>query len=574
MYVVGLTQSQLIVREILDARTIWTLSGVANRIAQGLGLHRDGSELGLPVFETEMRRRLWWQLIILDFRSAELTGSGRFGDFWSDTNTPHNIDDIDFWPGITEQEFADRLAAKGENRATEMIACLLRCEFGSFWKEKMLQKSQGNPDMLKSQLFGGKPPSPWDGGTKERDETISELERRLEDKFLRYCDVNVPLQFMASIIARGAIASMRLMAHHPRRWANDAEIPQEERNLLWKLSIKLLDSDSLVHSTKALQRFMWHTNVYFQWQALVYLLGELKRQTTGDDVDHAWRKVEETYHHHPAFIVEFRKPLHAAVGSLCLKAWDARMRGRAEAEERGEFLMPVPTPDFIAMLREQRRAPKRKSTGLSKQNSVDSAPNASSNNSFTANNGARMMNLPILTPSSSSNTPTNDPNSAGWSAGQPMPSAGAGPYPASTTFSGVVARMPIDMSGTWDSNLSAPATTSIGNGGGNNNATTYSPQQQQYQSFDALQGFDPNAGAMPGMLGGGFGGIVGPGSSMAPRMMNNGMFSGSLAGGGGDVMMGDMDWNQWDYLIQDYDVMHHTPGFGGGSGGGGGQGGM
>jgi hypothetical protein len=54
-----------------DARKIWTLTGLAVRIAQTLGIHRDGSHFGLLPFEIEMRRRLWWQVCILDARSSE-----------------------------------------------------------------------------------------------------------------------------------------------------------------------------------------------------------------------------------------------------------------------------------------------------------------------------------------------------------------------------------------------------------------------------------------------------------------------------------------------------------------------
>jgi hypothetical protein len=40
-------------------------------ISQTLGIHRDGSHFKLPPFEIEMRRRLWWQVCILDARSSE-----------------------------------------------------------------------------------------------------------------------------------------------------------------------------------------------------------------------------------------------------------------------------------------------------------------------------------------------------------------------------------------------------------------------------------------------------------------------------------------------------------------------
>ncbi|KAG5660910.1 hypothetical protein KAF25_002553, partial [Fusarium avenaceum] len=54
----------------------WIFSGICVRMAQKMGLHRDGETLGLPPFETEIRRRLWWQIYMLDARSAVQSGLG------------------------------------------------------------------------------------------------------------------------------------------------------------------------------------------------------------------------------------------------------------------------------------------------------------------------------------------------------------------------------------------------------------------------------------------------------------------------------------------------------------------
>ena len=61
----------MLLRRNDDARKIWTLTGLVVRIAQSLGVHRDGSHFGLAPFEIEMRRRLWWQVCILDARASE-----------------------------------------------------------------------------------------------------------------------------------------------------------------------------------------------------------------------------------------------------------------------------------------------------------------------------------------------------------------------------------------------------------------------------------------------------------------------------------------------------------------------
>lgn len=60
----------IVLRRNDDGRMIWTLTGLVVRIAQTLGIHRDGSHFDISPFEIEMRRRLWWQVCILDARAA------------------------------------------------------------------------------------------------------------------------------------------------------------------------------------------------------------------------------------------------------------------------------------------------------------------------------------------------------------------------------------------------------------------------------------------------------------------------------------------------------------------------
>ncbi|KAF5496796.1 Transcription factor vrtR1 [Colletotrichum siamense] len=61
----------LIILRRHDARLSWKLSGLAIRLSQSVGIHRDGYTLHLPFFEAEMRRRLAWQLCNIDAPAQE-----------------------------------------------------------------------------------------------------------------------------------------------------------------------------------------------------------------------------------------------------------------------------------------------------------------------------------------------------------------------------------------------------------------------------------------------------------------------------------------------------------------------
>jgi len=79
-----------------EGRTGCVLTRLAIGIAEWMGLHRDGSNFGLPPFECEMRRRLWWLLCVLDSRNAERYRTRTIISVDSfDTKVPLNINDED-----------------------------------------------------------------------------------------------------------------------------------------------------------------------------------------------------------------------------------------------------------------------------------------------------------------------------------------------------------------------------------------------------------------------------------------------------------------------------------------------
>jgi hypothetical protein len=57
----------------LSTQSLWSLMGLAVCNAEKLGMHRDGTLLGLSPFETEERRRLWWQMQHINLGLAVIT---------------------------------------------------------------------------------------------------------------------------------------------------------------------------------------------------------------------------------------------------------------------------------------------------------------------------------------------------------------------------------------------------------------------------------------------------------------------------------------------------------------------
>lgn len=173
--------------------------------------------------------------MILDSRAAEVSGSGVsiFVNLF-DTAAPRNLNDRDIYPGMKELP-PDRTGA------TEMIFIALRCELGMFLRRKM-------PTSVGSSTY-----------VPNKDEDIDKFEQVLEQKYLRFCDALYPLHFLTSIVGRAALATIRLITHHPSQYADGgASMSVKEKHMLFSLSMRLIKYDQLIRATKVLNKYMWH----------------------------------------------------------------------------------------------------------------------------------------------------------------------------------------------------------------------------------------------------------------------------------------------------------------------------
>ena len=334
----------LSVRDIYAPRAVWSLTGVAVRIAQSMGLERDGASLGLPPFETELRRRIWWQLKTHDFRTAELCGLSKFRDLETgagSTKWPTNISDDKLYPGMPSL-VAESIAL------TDNIFIAVRYELANFAASRVAKFRQE-----------GINPSQWDlhasGSVVERGESLKEIEEILETKYLRYCDPTQPLHLLTMLTARLSMNTVRFLTHHPRRWASIEQTPLSERQLVWEICIKLLEQYTMWQSNPQLKQFAWHAAYFRQWPAFIHILDNLRANPQIAHAEKAWQLIGSMYENNPDMVLETRKPIHVAVGNLCLKAHSAR-----EAALQNQNICPPPTAEFILQLRRQREVAKAK----------------------------------------------------------------------------------------------------------------------------------------------------------------------------------------------------------------------
>ncbi|KAK4210821.1 activator of stress genes 1 [Rhypophila decipiens] len=294
----------------------WILNGVVIRIAQKMGLHRDGEILGLGPFETEMRRRLWWQIIMVDARYAMLSGLSHslLPRSW-DAKQPKNLNDADIFPSATEP-FQDR------EGPTEMIFCLMLNRFVQF-----LVDSPGLEAMVLATELGisVKPDGPTEEQMAECRASIENLGKELLTLLDKYCDPTAGrVHEMAIAMRTHLLKKMATLLTPPDLRKDWAEQGPSRQDNAFKIAVVSLEHNESHYITGKDKGFLWFALVHFQLDIFMYMVGQLYRRTEGGLVARAWRQVEVVYTYHPELLDITNNKTHLTVATFVLKAWKKR----------------------------------------------------------------------------------------------------------------------------------------------------------------------------------------------------------------------------------------------------------
>ena len=264
------------VRSHDDTRFVWTLTGLAIRLAQALGLHRDGTKFGISPFNTEMRRRLWWQICILDVRASEDHGfelSTQDQSF--DTEFPLSINDTDIQPETTEAP----VPAVG---VSEMTPCLIRIEVCHLTR-RLFYTSPGNSSLpAKSEPLS----------FEERERIVKGTSDHMEEHYLQHCAYAGPMYWSAAVVCRLILAKTSLLIYQPLTHpAKPNSLPQGTKDRLFMASIEIIEYARTLQSDPTSTQFSWLFKTYTQWHAVAYILTELAVRPPSPIVDRAWGAV-------------------------------------------------------------------------------------------------------------------------------------------------------------------------------------------------------------------------------------------------------------------------------------------
>ncbi|KAF4440265.1 hypothetical protein F53441_12355 [Fusarium austroafricanum] len=306
----------LVVKGQDGSRFCWSLTGLVAHLAQGMGLHRDGSHFELSPFETEMRRRLWWSLLLLDLRSADELGTDLIlQDFNYDTQMPSNINDADIKPDSAE-------APEPREGHSDCSLALVRFEIAGFGR-RLVRLSSASMTFCPQ-------------GMPYKDTTLEQRERNSD-----------PLLWVAASIARIIMAKMTLVIYQPVLFPGsegEGTLSEEAKERAYVASIEISEYNHILNNDVRSKQFRWLFNTYTNWSAMAYFLIASCRRPWTPLVERGWEAVNG-YEGRPAQLAKSAvdATVIMPVRKLYMRAGRhraaeiARLRGNPEEARRLEF---------------------------------------------------------------------------------------------------------------------------------------------------------------------------------------------------------------------------------------------
>ncbi|RYP06712.1 hypothetical protein DL764_003014 [Monosporascus ibericus] len=254
--------------EISRAHSV--LVGAAVRMAECMGLHRDGEEYGLTPLETHVRRIMWYQLCFLDVRTCEAQGPRpviRREDY--DTRLPLNCDEAE----LTQHSAAAGPPASADRWTTSTLP-LIRFEINEMmriiWLDR--RKLETRKTTLTAVL------------TK-----VEDFRQRLSAKYDGLLDVREPAQCYAKCVMYLLTYRLHVMVLHPYHLnAGGSPPPPRLSQLLITSGIMVLELAVQLETSPDFAAWAWYLGAYSQYQPALLLAAEVFYRPRTHGAERIW----------------------------------------------------------------------------------------------------------------------------------------------------------------------------------------------------------------------------------------------------------------------------------------------
>ena len=257
-----------LVRRHDSPRFVWMMTGLVIRMAQYLGLQRDGTNFEhFTPFEIETRRKLWWAVCMLDVRASEDQGTDLSITSSSfDTKIPLNINEADINPETKQMP-------REHDGLTDMSFARVFFGMGDIMRQMMAHSVRDGV-----------------GSLEDQSRLLNSLYQKFEQGYCQYATGSENIVYWVGVrISRLVVAKMTLIIFLPVLFSSPSEqISDDVRTKLLVSAIEVAEYNHTLNAEQACRQWRWVYQTYTHWYAIVYLLIETSQRPWSPIVERAW----------------------------------------------------------------------------------------------------------------------------------------------------------------------------------------------------------------------------------------------------------------------------------------------
>ncbi|KAH8431499.1 fungal specific transcription factor domain-containing protein [Aspergillus melleus] len=304
--------SLLSYRLLDQGRRVWTMLSMALRVGQALSLHIVNPPFPIRPLETELRRRVWHAIGILDAQSSlDRATEPMVIPAWLEQNTPSNINDNDIG-------FFSNAIPPETTEYTDMTFTLLVAKAHKIMRSLNFSRwtQHGIMDM------------------EDRQSIVIEFQKEAIKMVSGCCSENDPLQWLTVKTAECLTASLQLAALRPLQRDSSFTPPQVKNHGLLRLCVDILQRTQDLSENPLVESWRWFQQLWAPWHPLSVALAELCACDDVSVMESYWSTVEHS----------FRVVGHAVADSKDGMLWKPIDKLMRQAESRRAALIATTIP--------------------------------------------------------------------------------------------------------------------------------------------------------------------------------------------------------------------------------------
>lgn len=246
------------------------LTGMAIRLAECMGLHRDGTHYAFSAIEIHVRRLIWYHLCCLDIRTCEATGPRpqiKREDF--DTKLPLNVEEQDL--------MMDPVPTQGRLHFTNMTLTRLRFECNE--AHRVLWTDIAKVDAKVSKL----------GHVMNK---IQKFRKRVEEEYMPLLRGPDPRQLLALHVYRILANRLIITLLHRYIFPDRKGVPDRLRSICIDACLGTNEHSISLDTRAELEPWSWYRGALQQYSSSLLLMFEVARDPYSPNAARIWKSLD------------------------------------------------------------------------------------------------------------------------------------------------------------------------------------------------------------------------------------------------------------------------------------------